>query len=146
MIFVVAFPLLYAFGGSFKTINEFLVGGTKIFPEEFQWNNYVRAWNQANFSRYTMNSVLFSLFSVLGTVLTTSMTGYVMSRFNFPGKRILQSTFGIMLCLIGAVTLYPIFLLCNTTAPLPTDRIQILHQMQQNPTFSPVQIRRWYNI
>lgn len=113
VIFVVAFPLLYAFGGSFKTINEFLVGGTKIFPEEFQWNNYVRAWNQANFSRYTMNSVLFSLFSVLGTVLTTSMTGYVMSRFNFPGKRILQSTFGIMLFLIGAVTLYPIFLLCN---------------------------------
>ena len=64
VIFVVAFPLLYAFGGSFKTINEFLVGGTKIFPEEFQWNNYVRAWNQANFSRYTMNSVLFSLFSL----------------------------------------------------------------------------------
>ena len=113
VILIVAFPLVYAFGGSFKTINEFLVGGTQIFPEELQWNNYVRAWNQANFSRYTMNSVLFSLFSVLGTVITTSMTGYVLSRFDFPGKKALQSTFGLMLFLIGAVTLYPIFLLCN---------------------------------
>ena len=113
VIFIVAFPLVYAFGGSFKTINEFLVGGTQIFPEKFQWNNYVRAWSQANFSRYTFNSVMFSLSSVLGTVITASMTGYVMSRFNFPGKRLLQGTFGIMLFLIGAVTLYPIFLLCN---------------------------------
>ena len=53
VILIVAFPLVYAFGGSFKTINEFLVGGTQIFPEELQWNNYVRAWNQANFSRIT---------------------------------------------------------------------------------------------
>ncbi|MGI5173973.1 carbohydrate ABC transporter permease [Treponema sp. OMZ 840] len=113
VIAFIGFPLVYAFGGSFKTINEFLVGGTKIFPDAFQWQNYTKAWKQANFARYTLNSIFFSLFSVIGTVITTSMTGYIMSRFNFPGKKILTLIFAVMLFLIGAVTLYPIFLLCN---------------------------------
>ena len=113
VIIFIGFPLVYAFGGSFKTINEFLVGGTKIFPDVFQWKNYTNAWKHANFARYTLNSISFSLFSVIGTVITTSMTGYVMSRFNFPGKKALTFTFIVMLFLIGAVTLYPIFFLCN---------------------------------
>ncbi|MDF2921853.1 MAG: binding-protein-dependent transport system inner rane component [Paenibacillaceae bacterium] len=109
----IAFPIVYAVGGSFKTTEDFLLGGTRIFPEVFQFDNYVKAWNQANFARYTFNSIFFAGMSVIGTVITASMAGYTLSRSNFPGKKFILSTFGFMLFMLGAVTLFPIFLICK---------------------------------
>ncbi len=107
----ICFPIVYAIGGSFKSLEDFLVGGLTIFPEKYHFENYITAWKQANFSRYTMNSIVFAGVSVIGTIITASMTGYTLSRSDFPGKKLLMSTFGFMLFLLGAVTLYPIFLL-----------------------------------
>ena len=108
IIFLLVFPLVYAVGGSFKSTEEFLLGGMKIFPDVWHPENYMKAWKQANFARYTFNSVFFAVTSVLGVIVTTSMTGYTMSRSNFPGKTLLTGTFGFMMFLIGAVTLFPI--------------------------------------
>ena len=113
IIFLLVFPLVYAVGGSFKSTEEFLLGGLKIFPETWRPENYMKAWKQANFARYTLNSVFFAVASVIGIIITSSMTGYAMSRGDFPGKKLLTGTFGFMMFLIGAVTLFPIFQLCR---------------------------------
>ena len=113
IIFLLVFPLVYAVGGSFKSTEEFLLGGLKIFPETWRPENYMKAWKQANFARYTLNSVFFAVASVIGIIITSSMTGYAMSRCDFPGKKLLTGTFGFMMFLIGAVTLFPIFQLCR---------------------------------
>ena len=112
IIFLLVFPLVYAVGGSFKSTEEFLLGGLKIFPETWRPENYMKAWKQANFARYTLNSVFFAV-AVIGIIITSSMTGYAMSRCDFPGKKLLTGTFGFMMFLIGAVTLFPIFQLCR---------------------------------
>lgn len=113
IIFLLVFPLVYAVGGSFKSTEEFLLGGLKIFPETWRPENYMKAWKQANFARYTLNSVFFAVASVIGIIITSSMTGYAMSRCDFPGKKLLTGTSGFMMFLIGAVTLFPIFQLCR---------------------------------
>ena len=113
IIFLLVFPLVYAVGGSFKSTEEFLLGGLKIFPETWRPENYMKAWKQANFARYTLNSVFFAVASVIGIIITSSMTGYAMSRCDFPGKKLLTGTFGFMMFLIGAVTLFPISQLCR---------------------------------
>lgn len=113
IIFLLVFPLVYAVGCSFKSTEEFLLGGLKIFPETWRPENYMKAWKQANFARYTLNSVFFAVASVIGIIITSSMTGYAMSRCDFPGKKLLTGTFGFMMFLIGAVTLFPIFQLCR---------------------------------
>ena len=113
IIFLLVFPLVYAVGGSFKSTEEFLLGGLKIFPETWRPENYMKAWKQANFARYTLNSVFFAVASVIGIIITSSMTGCAMSRCDFPGKKLLTGTFGFMMFLIGAVTLFPIFQLCR---------------------------------
>jgi len=111
-VIIITFPLIYAIGGSVKPLNEFLVGGTNIFPKEsWDFQNYIKAWKGANFGRYTVNSILYAGFSVILTIISTSMTGFALSRYDFPGKKILQGTFGFMMFLIGAVTIYPLFIL-----------------------------------
>lgn len=110
---LVAFPIIYAIGGSFKSSDEFLVGGTSIFPNHLDLQNYILAWKQANFALYTLNSVTFTLASVVLTVITTAMAGYVLSRADFKGKKLLLGMMGFTIFLMGAVTIYPIFNLCK---------------------------------
>lgn len=106
----IIFPLIYAIGGSFKSVEEFLQGGIHLFPVEgFNFSNYTTAWQQANFGRYTLNSIFFTGATVIFTIITTSMTGYVLSRAEFCGKKILTGIIGFMIFLLGAVTIYPIF-------------------------------------
>lgn len=113
-VVLVGFPLIYAFFGSFKSSVEFLTGGSNILPQgEWRWQNFTDAWNLANFGRYTLNSLYYAGFSVLGTLITTTMTGYALSRSNFKLKKLLVGSFGITLFVTGAITLYPIFRLCN---------------------------------
>lgn len=112
-VLFVGFPLFYALTGSFKSSVEFLSGSASILPKEWHWQNYVDAWQLADFGRYTMNSMFFSIWSVIGTVLTTTLTGYALSRSNFVIKKLLISSFGITLFVSGAITLFPIYQLCT---------------------------------
>jgi raffinose/stachyose/melibiose transport system permease protein len=110
---LVGFPLLYAFGGSFKSTLEFLSGGANILPRVWRWQNYVDAWKLANFGLYTFNSISVAALSVIGVIFTTSTTGYVLSRASFPGKKLIIGAFGFTLFITGVVTLFPIFKICK---------------------------------
>lgn len=104
------YPLIYIFLGSFKSNHELLLGGTKLVPSKFVISNYTEAWQVANFSIYTKNS-LFLGFGVMAiSVIVTSMAGYVFARKNFKFKELLYLTFvAFMFVNVGSVTLRPLF-------------------------------------
>jgi raffinose/stachyose/melibiose transport system permease protein len=107
MFVLTVFPVLMAFLGSFKT-NAELTGGATFLPASWQFDNYVQAWKQANFSRFTFNSLFISVFATAGTLVVTAMAAYVVDRMSFPGKRIyvgIQAA--TMFISIGAVVLRP---------------------------------------
>lgn len=114
-VLAVGFPIVYAIFGSFKTAGEFLMGGSNIFPSgEWHWKNYTDAWKLANFSLYTMNSILVSLGSVVFTLITTTMAGYVFARANFFGKKFIFLLFGATMFIGGTVTLFPTYLIAKS--------------------------------
>ena len=104
------FPIIYAFGGSFKPNIEFVLGGSKILPEVWRPQNYVDAWKLANFARYTWNSVFVSVFVVIGQILVSSLGGYALARFNFPGRKIVTAALIATLFFAGGtITIFPLF-------------------------------------
>ncbi|WP_248927480.1 carbohydrate ABC transporter permease [Paenibacillus hamazuiensis] len=106
---VTLFPIVMAILGSFKT-NAELTAGATILPSVWQFSNYVTAWKQANFARFTWNSLFVSVAVTVGTLLVASMAAYAMDRTRFPGKKLyaaLQA--GTMFISIGAVVLRPQF-------------------------------------
>lgn len=103
------FPIAVALLGSFKTNLELTTGAT-FFPEQWQFKNYVQAWNQADFSSFTFNSIHVSVFATAGTLLISAMAAYAVDRVAFRGKKLfvfLQS-FTLFIS-IGAVVLRPQF-------------------------------------
>jgi ABC-type sugar transport system, permease component len=104
----VIFPIFYTFMGSFKSNQELLTSGSTIIPHKFVLDNYKQAWSLANFERYTFNSLHMSSFIVLGTIITSTVSGYCFERGRFPGKNtIFAIIVSSMFVSLGSLTLYP---------------------------------------
>lgn len=110
MAVLMIFPVLYIVLGSFKGNSELLVGGTNILPKKWVFSNYSNAWKQANFARYTINSIFLALGVMIVSLLNSTMAGYVFSRRKFKGKEILYGIFVMFMFInVGSVSLRPLF-------------------------------------
>lgn len=106
------YPLLWMVSASLKT-NKEIFGGLGLIPAEPQWQNYVRAWEQARIGQYFLNTVVITLSSVILVVVVTSMIGYVLGRYTFPGKRIFIGLFIATVFLPTGYTIIPVFEMVN---------------------------------
>jgi multiple sugar transport system permease protein len=113
LLIISGFPLFCAFTGSFKSSVEFLSNSGGLLPKVWRWENYAEAWNTAHFGKYTLNSVIISVTSVIGTTLTCSMAGYVLARGKFKEKKLLIVLFIVTMFSSGTVTLFPIYMICK---------------------------------
>jgi len=110
MALVTLFPILYAFAGSFKPNQEFVLGGARILPRVWRIQNYADAWKLADFARYTWNSVFVTAFVVVGSLVISSLGGYALARFSFAGKRVMMAAMVATLFYAGGtITIYPLF-------------------------------------
>ncbi len=109
MIVFTLYPVIYTVLGSFKTNAELTQGGG-FFPAVWHFENYYQAFVQADFTKYTMNSVIVSVSVTLLAVITCSLAGFILARRNFVGKKILLALYmSMMFVSLGSVTLYPIY-------------------------------------
>jgi multiple sugar transport system permease protein/raffinose/stachyose/melibiose transport system permease protein len=79
------FPLIWAFGTSLKSQSA-VFSDMSIFPRLLHWENYYLAWTEGNFGVYLLNSVIYTVSTVAGIVLVSSLAAYAFSRLQFPGK------------------------------------------------------------
>lgn len=103
------FPFIWMISSSFKTNREFLADAMKLIPNQFQWDNYVRAWEVANFSQYFQNSLIVAVLTVLIVVFFSSLTGYAFAKVRFPGKTILIVLYAATLFIPKGYTIIPIY-------------------------------------
>ena len=107
---VMLYPVVYIILGSFKENQELLLGGASLLPKKFVISNYVEAWQTANFSVYTINSIFLGVGTMILSVISCTMSGYVFARKSFRFKELLYSTFvAFMFVNVGSVTLRPLF-------------------------------------
>lgn len=130
------YPLLWALGGSLKSDAGFLDTGLNIVPDGFHWHNYINAWQGANFSRYFLNTVIITVFTVFFTLLFASMAGYALARTNFPGRRILLGVILVTFFLPRGYTIVPVFDIINQLYLLNTIWAVVLVQVAGGMVFS----------
>ncbi|MDQ3540147.1 MAG: carbohydrate ABC transporter permease, partial [Chloroflexota bacterium] len=82
-------------------------------PETFQWGNFARAWTDARVGDYFINTLIITFSSVVIVVTTTAMMGYVLGRYQFPGKKIVLGFFVATVFLPEGYTIIPVFELIN---------------------------------
>lgn len=109
MVIFTLYPIIYTIIGSFKTNSELTQGGS-FFPQIWHFENYIQAFVQADFLKYTWNSVFVSVAVMLLATLTASLAGFTFARREFVGKKFWLAMYtGLMFIALGSVTLYPIY-------------------------------------
>ncbi len=82
------FPLFWMVSSSLKT-QETIFKDMSLIPKEFHFENYILAWKEGGFSRYFLNSILYTTSVVIGIIIIASLAAYAFSRFRFPGRNLL---------------------------------------------------------
>ncbi|MFQ3647346.1 MAG: carbohydrate ABC transporter permease [Anaerolineae bacterium] len=115
---VAMFPFFWMISTSLMTLGETQI--RSWLPSVPQWGNYAQAWEQAQFSRYFMNSVIITATTIAGLLYVSITAAYAFARINFFGKNVLFTMLLITLMIPEAVTLIPNYLtVSGQIFPLP---------------------------
>ena len=82
------YPLLWMVASSLKT-QETIFTDISLIPQQFNFQNYILAWQEGGFGRNFLNSILYTVSVVCGLVIVSSMAAYGFARLKFPGRNIL---------------------------------------------------------
>ncbi len=103
-------PFIWMLASSLKTPAEIVKIPPQIFPEVPQFSNYVKAWNAAPFARYLVNTIIVTVFTTAGVLITTVLSAFAFSRLKFPGKNVVFSLFLATLMIPGEMLIVTNFI------------------------------------
>ena len=106
------YPFLWMVSAGFKSSSE-IFAGLSLIPADPQPGNFSRAWTDARIGEYFLNTVIVTVGSIAIVLVTVSMMGYVLGRYQFPGKKLIIVLFAITVFLPEGYTIIPIFELVN---------------------------------
>jgi raffinose/stachyose/melibiose transport system permease protein len=104
LIFAVLYlgPLLMLVSTAFKTLPEFFRDATGL-PTTLNFDNFVEAWNLANFPTYLLNSVIYTVVATALFVLTSVFVAFPIARNYFRGSKAMLTLYVIALFLPPAL-------------------------------------------
>lgn len=124
---IMIYPVLWMVSGSFKDNAEILRGTLSLIPENLKASNYSTGWrgfSGISFGTFFKNSFWITAVATLGTVISSSLVAYALSRIHFRGRKFWFTCMLATMMLPGQVIMIPTFLiwynlgLNNTYVPL----------------------------
>ncbi len=114
------YPFMWVIFSSLKDQRDMFTSGARLLPETWEWGNYTRAWTEANFNVYFMNTVIYAVAATIIEVIKSSMCGYVLARYRFPGRNIIYGVILATLFIPIASIIIPQFNLVRSLGLLNT--------------------------
>jgi multiple sugar transport system permease protein/sn-glycerol 3-phosphate transport system permease protein len=90
-------PFVWMVLTALKSSPEAIAYPPTILPRHWHFSNFAAVFEAAPFGRFYFNSVLTSIVTTVGQVVTSAFAGYAFARLRFPGRNIL------FLVLLGAL-------------------------------------------
>jgi len=106
---IMVFPFIFMFASSLKSSAEVVQVPPKLFPAVLQLGNYVEVLGIVPLGTQLLNTVIVTVFVVVGWVLTSVLAGYAFARLTFPGRDTLFSIYLGTLMVPFAVLIVPMY-------------------------------------
>ncbi len=103
-------PFIWMFLTALKSEAEAFAYPPKLFPAEFRIRNFVDAWNSQPFFTFLKNSILVTVLTTLGQLISSSLVAYGFARFDFKGKNILFMILLSTMMIPWDVTVIPLYM------------------------------------
>jgi multiple sugar transport system permease protein len=121
---LILMPLWWMISTSLKSPAEIAQYPPTFFPKEFNFSNYIEAWQTAPFTRWAMNTLFIAAIGTLGSVFVNSLVAYAFAKIKFKGRNTLFVIVLSTMLIPGFVTMVPQYILfsklgwVNTYLPL----------------------------
>ncbi|MAT45033.1 MAG: sugar ABC transporter ATP-binding protein [Anaerolineaceae bacterium] len=102
-------PFLWMISTSLKEPSDLV--GTNWIPARFAWENFRDAFSFGMWPQWTTNTLIITISSVIGQVVSSSIVAYSFSRLRWRGRDLLFSLVLATMMLPGVVTMIPQFVL-----------------------------------
>ena len=104
-------PWVWMISTSLKNPEELAVYPIIWIPDPIRWDNYLEAFRRAEFPRFLLNTMLVTIPSVIGSLLSNALVAYGFARIRWPGRDWVFSMVLATLILPGFVTFIPLYLI-----------------------------------
>ena len=117
-------PFFWMLMTSLKAPAELMKWPPGWFPDTFRWQNYEEAVTYIPFFRYVGNTMVITLGSIVGVLISCPMVAYGFSHINWPGRDVLFVVMLMTIMIPFPVTMLPLYVLfarigwINTYLPL----------------------------
>lgn len=105
-------PLIWIVGNSFKSDMNIRQDMASILPAAGEWefSNYVKAWNTGRIGQTVTNSIVITVVSVFLILVISYFAAYAIARIKFKGCEVIYTVLAaLMLVPLGQVTMIPQF-------------------------------------
>lgn len=106
-------PILATLLTSLKTLEELNQGLYWTFPKHWNLDNYMEAFVNGGFSHYFINSFIYTIPSLVGIIILSSLNGFVLSKLRFKGREKITLLFLAGMLLPFQILLIPVFYLSS---------------------------------
>lgn len=106
----IAVPLLYAVVTSLKPVSNALQLPIKWIPSPVEWSNYSQVFQLSDFTRYFINSGIVVVAVTLLNLVTCSLAGYSLAKYDYRGKRIMLGVVMITLLIPIQILYVPLYI------------------------------------
>lgn len=107
------YPLIWMFMSSFKETTSIFRTAGALIPEEFTLANYTNGWRGmggVSFASFFKNSIFISLTATAGTLASSALVAFGLSRCRFRGKGLLHAAMLASMMLPGQILMVPQYL------------------------------------
>lgn len=107
------FPFYWTFVTAIKDRTELLTWPPLWWPAVPQWANFPDAWAAQPFGTFLKNSVLVTVLSTVGQLISSSLVAFGFARFDFPGRNALFMVLLAAMMIPWDVTMIPLYMEFN---------------------------------
>lgn len=117
---VMALPFAWMLLSSFKPLEEIFIQPPKLFPMDWQPENYSNAfnmvsnggpWYSSGFGLAFINSIYIAVLVTGGTLLTSAMAAYAFARIRYVGREVWFMIFLATMMVPGQLTIIPLYII-----------------------------------
>jgi ABC-type glycerol-3-phosphate transport system permease component len=85
-LFIFALPFIWMVSTSVKPGPEVYLIPPKWIPSTFEWQNFIEPWQNLPFATFYQNTILVTVLSIVGTLVSSSMAAFAFARLRFRGR------------------------------------------------------------
>lgn len=108
---IILFPIAWMLSTALKSAPEVAQYPPKLLPDKLLFENFAIAWGKAPFTRYTINTLIIVVFTIIGNVFVNSFVAYGFAKIDFAGKKLLFRVVLATMMIPGFVTLVPTYVI-----------------------------------